>query len=83
MTNVIITRHYSGFRNVADTCSLGNQERDGNAVAEAYSLPAGYSVSNGKIYDSNDIECLICIERNRVMLVSAAGNYADQMLQAA
>lgn len=83
MTNVIITRHYNGFTNVADTFSLGNHEVEGNAAASLYRLPVGYSVTNGYIYDSSDIECAITGEAGRVVLVSRAGYCADAVLKAA
>lgn len=81
--NVMITRHYNGFVNVQDKLSLGNNEADGNAAATLYRLPDGYTVADGCIYDTADIECALVLEGDEVKLISLAGKCADQILEAA
>lgn len=81
MTEVQITRHFSGFTNVADKFSVGNHEAEGSATLSIYKLPAGYTVSDGKIYDPSGIECLITAENGHVTLVSYAGKHADVVIK--
>jgi hypothetical protein len=57
MQTIIITRHYSGFTNVADTYQVGDHEADGNADVTAYDLPTGYSVQDGLVYDHAGWQC--------------------------
>lgn len=83
MTIVTVTRHFSGFQNVADTFSIGNNEQDGSAAASEYSLPVGYSVSEGRIYDNFGIECMITASARGPVLISRAGIADDTLLQAA
>jgi hypothetical protein len=47
MQTIIITRHYSGFTNVADTYQVGDHEADGNADVTAYD-PADWLLGAGR-----------------------------------
>lgn len=57
MQKIIITRHYSGFVNVADSYQIGDYEADGHADVTEYHLPTGYSVQDGFIYDPMGWQC--------------------------
>lgn len=74
MTKVTITRHYSGFNNVADKFSLGNHEHDGAASVSDYVLPEGYAVDGEKIFDPANCECeIVPHDSGRPQLVSLVG----------
>lgn len=81
MTEVQITRHFSGFTNVADKFSVGNFEAEGSAAFSTYKLPAGYTVQDGKIYDPSGIECLVTAEDGPITLVSFAGKHTDVVIK--
>lgn len=60
MTNtIIITRHYSGVVNAADSFEIGNTEHEGNAATSVYRLPEGYTLHQGRVYDTSDYACEI------------------------
>ena len=81
MTTILITRHFSGFANVADHFSVGNNENEGSATLTEYSLPAGYCVAGATIYDPAGIECAIVPgDDNRPTLSSRMGNCPDAIL---
>lgn len=83
MTTITITRHYSDMTNVADSFSLGHNEHDGNAAVAAYTLPEGYVVEAGAIYDPAGFVCAIVAGdtgKGAPLLVSRAGHCADQVL---
>lgn len=76
MTKVTITRHYSGFTNVADKFSLGNREHEGDAAATDYNLPEGYEVDEtyNVIRDAAGYECAIALHGSgKPQLISRAG----------
>ena len=74
MIKVTLTRHYSGFRNVADSFSVGNNEDASTSVA-SYELPAGYSIDGDVVRDSAGYECAIYPDRRtgRPQIYSLAG----------
>ena len=74
MTQIVLTRHYSGFRNVADYFSVGNNEAASTSVAR-YDLPAGYSIDGDVVRDSAGYECAIYPDRTtgRPQIYSLAG----------
>lgn len=82
-TVVTITRHFSGFRNVADRFRVGEHEGDGNASADRYHLPAGYSVNEGRnILDPDGVLCAIVADDdgNGPILISLVGPHPDVRL---
>lgn len=54
MTQITLTRHYSGFVNVADKWSIGNNETSDSAVYVA-TLPEGYTIGKTGIMDEDII----------------------------
>lgn len=81
MTKVIITKRYSGFRNVSDDYVLGNREHFGQAAAKEYVLPEGYTVQDDRVYDSDDIECaLVPDDDGAPMLISLKGRCPSHRL---
>lgn len=83
MTTILVTRHYSGFANIADRFSLGNHEHEGNASLASYELPAGYVLQDGVIYDTADIQCEIIDVDGAPVVMSLAGRCPSVALQAA
>lgn len=80
-TTVIITRHYSGFINVADSFEIGNTEHENNSATGVYRLPAGYTMHDGRIYDTSDYACEIHPgDDGKPRLYSLAGPCRDQPL---
>lgn len=77
---VMITRHYSSFRNVADTLSLGNHEYDGRAAMATYILPEGYTADADHIYDDAGYECALVLYKGHVTLISRVGSAPDKIL---
>lgn len=73
MATILITRHYSGFTNVADTLQVGNFEFEENAAATEYTLPEGYRVKDGDLYDCDGILCALYLERGAVIANSMIG----------
>jgi hypothetical protein len=76
MTTITLTRHYSGFRNVADWYTIGSNEQDGNAAAKDYVLPEGYHLDDGPtappggvIRDPDGDQCEILAGRHAPMLI--------------
>lgn len=73
MTAVTLTRHYSGFRNVADKFSVGDNEMADSSVSD-YLLPDGYEVDGDMIRDANGYQCAIVPHGSgRPQLISLAG----------
>lgn len=84
MTTILVTRHFSGFANRADSFSIGDNEHEGNAACTRYTLPAGYSLADGAIYDASGFAARIYPgEAGEPVLVSLAGPAADTALVAA
>lgn len=80
-TTVIITRHYSGFVNVADSFEIGNTEHEGSAATGVYRLPEGYTLHLGRIYDTSNYACEIHPgDDDRPRLYSLAGPCPDMPL---
>jgi hypothetical protein len=84
MTTITLTRHYSGFRNVADWYSIGNNEEDGNAAAKDYVLPEGYRLDDGPTAPSGGVirdpaggPCEILSSRNGPLLLHLFGRRDD------
>lgn len=77
MTTVTITRLYAGFRNVSDRFAVGDIEHEGQAAAALYSLPAGYTVEDGVIYDPAGIMCDVVMGQRGPKLMSLAGSLPD------
>lgn len=75
MTTVTLTRHYSGFQNVADKYSVGSNEHAGRASVSDWILPDGYEVDDDVIRDAAGYECAIIPDDDsgRPQLVSKAG----------
>lgn len=73
---VTLTRHYSGFTNIADTYSIGDHERDGKASTRVYELPPGYTHDDeaNVIRDPRGFQCAIVPHScGRPQVVSLAG----------
>lgn len=86
MTAILITRHYSGFANVADHYTVGDNEADGNASVSHWRLPAGYVMhAYGFICDPAGYRCEIVphTSTGRPVLMSLAGTQPDAHLEAA
>jgi hypothetical protein len=77
---ITITRHHTGFYNVADQYSLGNNEHDGNASTTAYTLPSGYSFDPvcNDIRDPDGCVCAIVQSDDGPQLISLVGKITAQ-----
>lgn len=81
---ITVTRHFSGFTNVADRFELGDHEHRGNASASEYYLPDGYSDGASAIYDPLGIRCeIVADEEGRPTLTSLTGRWTDTPLRRA
>lgn len=76
MAIVTITRHYSGFSNVADWFQVGNYEHEGNASVSDYRLPDGYRIEDrsGSIIDPAGVLCSVELHSSGLpQVISLAG----------
>mgnify|MGYP003403698158 CR=1 FL=1 len=85
MTTITITRHHSGFSNVADRYVVGNAEGDGHADLMHVELPRGYAIGQyDDLIDPAGCQCVIVAARldgkGGPMLMSLTGTCPDHLL---
>lgn len=81
MTTLLVTRHFSGFVNVDDRFSVGDNEHEGDAATSKYRLPDGYTLHGETIRDPEGYECGIFLgSHDGPVLMSMAGPVADAPL---
>ena len=76
MTTITVTRHFSGFADVADSFELGNAEHEGSTELGRYLLPDGYTLDSvyGVVRDAAGYQCGIYADNaGHPTLISLAG----------
>lgn len=77
-TIVTITRHHSGFANVEDRYSIGDNDSADTSVGR-YVLPHGYTVDDDVIRDPQGYQCeIVEHDSGRPQLISLAGPVHDR-----
>ena len=85
MANIMLTRKFSGFQNREDEIVIGNTEFEGDAEANEFSLPEGYShdETDNIVRDRQGIACELVPEGTKaVRIISRAGAEPDAVIHA-